>query len=65
MSYGRDAQLCDFRVCRMNPRDSGKNLDTLECLESPGFPTPEFPGFIPETIIHNAAQIDHPNREIM
>jgi hypothetical protein len=65
MSHGRDAQLCDFTVCRMNPGDSGKNPDTPETSESPGFPTLEFPGFIPETLIHNAAQIDHPNIEIM
>jgi hypothetical protein len=64
MSYGRDAQLCDFRVCRMNPGGSGKNPDTPEGPESPGFPTPEFPGFIPKTLIHNVAQIDHPNSEI-
>jgi hypothetical protein len=48
----------------MNPGDSGKSPDTPGSPESPGFSTPEFPGFIPETLIHNAAQIDHPNSEI-
>jgi hypothetical protein len=46
------------------PETPRKNPDTPESLESLGFPTPEFPGFIPETLIHNAAQIDHPNSEI-
>jgi hypothetical protein len=65
MSYRGDAQLCDFRVCRMNPGDSGKNPDTPKSPESPGFPTPEFPGFIPKTLIHNEVQIIYPNKEIM
>jgi hypothetical protein len=65
MGHGRDAQLCDFRVCRMNPGDSGKKSGYFGKSGESGFPTPEFPGFIPETLIHNAAQIDHPNSEIM
>jgi hypothetical protein len=32
---------------------------------SPGFSSPEFPGFIPETLSHNTAQINHPNYEIL
>jgi hypothetical protein len=49
----------------MNPETSGKSPNTPKSPESSGFSTPEFPGFIPETLIHNATQIDHPNSEIM
>jgi hypothetical protein len=49
----------------VNPGDSGKSPETPESPESPGFSTQAFPGFIRETLTHNAARIDHPNSEIM
>jgi hypothetical protein len=42
-----------------------KSLDTPDSPEYPGFSTPEFPGFVPETLTHNAAGTIHPNREML
>jgi hypothetical protein len=65
MSHRRDAQLCDFRVCRMNPGDSGKKFGYSGKSGESGFFNPGVSGFYTEALIHNAAQIDHPNSEIM
>jgi hypothetical protein len=54
-----------FRVFRMNPGDSGEKPGHSGKSGESGFSSPEFPGFIPETLTHNAAHINQPNCEIL
>jgi hypothetical protein len=54
-----------FRVYSLNPGDSGGKSGHSGKSGESGFSNPEFPGFIPETLTLNAAQINQPNCEIL
>jgi hypothetical protein len=49
----------------VNPGDSRKKSGYSGKSEESGVSIPEFPGFTPETLTHNAAGTIHPNREIL
>jgi hypothetical protein len=57
----RSTTLVTLGFAVWTPDTSGKSPDTPEIPESPGFSTPEFPGFAAETLNHNAARFIHPN----
>jgi hypothetical protein len=54
-----------FRVYSLNPGDSGEKFEHSGMSGESGFSNPEFPGFIPETLTLNGAQINQPNCEIL
>jgi hypothetical protein len=65
MNKRGDVQHYDLEFLEWTPETPRKSLDTPDSPEYPGFSTPEFPGFVPETLTHNAAGTIHPNREML